>query len=123
MPNDAVGWVTFAGGILGIAAVLTGGVLAAVKPWIESQVRKTVKEAITDASTTFDAKLDGIRLNQAAMSEELGEVRQMETQLEHLATRLENGVSQQVETNSDKIDNVVAAVADLKGWLRGKLGE
>jgi hypothetical protein len=114
-PNSLGGWIAVVSGIALVASIIGGAIVAGVTRWIESKVDRSVHvevpSVVAFALREVNAKLDGIRINQAELSAEMGRVRILET-------KIDNGLTSTVAIIEERQSELVVQVAEIHGWMK-----
>jgi len=117
MPHGLLEWATLAGIVITCTSIVGGAIYSVVRAHInrvvEEKVAAKVDEAvegisaaIVSAVAPLDAKIDGVRLNQSNLSEELSQVKVQGVQLE---AKLENGIKHRLDAVELGVNTLVAA--------------
>ena len=114
-PCTVGGW-----GALVAAVVLTVGAVGGfvfrigryqISNEVDRSVHTEVPAVVALALREVNAKLDGIRINQAELSAEMGRVRILET-------KIDNGITQKIALIEDRQDSLVVQIAEMHGWMQ-----
>lgn len=102
-PETALGWLTLVAIVLGLCSTIIGLIYGALRFFIQAKVAQMVEAAVTEqlaeaigvqvaaALQPTNEKIDGLRINQLAISEGLGQVAVVEAKLENgVKKRLDN---------------------------------
>jgi hypothetical protein len=114
-PETVGAWV---GAILGLVLIVSalGGVMIGlgrnhIASAVARSVHTEVPAVVALALREVNAKLDGIRINQAELSNEVGIVRRLEA-------KIENGLSSKVNSIEERQTVLVTQVAEMHGWMQ-----
>ena len=112
--NQAGVWIAAALGIVLIVSALGGLVLRTGRGHIDNavtrEVHREVPAVVAMALREVNVKLDGIRINQAELSAEVGRVRILET-------KIDNGLTTKVASIDKQQGDLAIQVAEIHGWL------
>ena len=113
-PETVGGWAALLLAVVTVIAII-GGVAVNlltrnINGTVYREVHSEVPPVVALCLREVNVKLDGIRLNQAEMSAELARVRLLES-------KIDNGLSTQVERLDERQRVIVAQVAEMHGWM------
>jgi len=77
------------------------------------EVHTEVPTVVALCLREVNAKLDGIRINQAELSAEVGRVRVLES-------KIDNGLSAKVDRIDERQRLLVVQVAEIHGWVQSR---
>ena len=114
-PETVGGWAALLLAIVTVMAV-TGGVIVKlltrnIDGTVYREVHTEVPAVVALCLREVNAKLDGIRINQAELSAEVGRVRVLES-------KIDNGLSSKVEKIETRQTVLVEQVAEMHGWMQ-----
>jgi len=114
-PETVGGWAALLLAIVTVMAVIGGVVVKLLTRNINGvvyrEVHTEVPTVVAFCLREVNAKLDGIRINQAELSAEVGRVRVLES-------KIDNGLSSKVEKIETRQTVLVEQVAEMHGWMQ-----
>ena len=118
-PETVGGWAALLLAVVTVIAII-GGVAVNlltrnINGTVYREVHTEVPQVVALCLREVNIKLDGIRINQAEMSAELARVRLLES-------KIDNGLSSQVERLDERQRVIVAQVAEMHGWMQTMTG-
>ena len=118
-PETVGGWAALVLAVILIVAAIGGVVVGLQRRNIRSEVYRGVHTEVPPVVALclreVNAKLDGIRINQAELSAEVGRVRVLEA-------KIDNGLTSKVEKIETRQTVLVDQVSEMHGWLKAKNG-
>ena len=114
-PETVGGWAALLLAVVTVVAI-TGGVIVKllgrnIDGTVYREVHTEVPQVVALCLREVNAKLDGIRLNQAELSAEVARVRVLES-------KIDNGLSSKVEKIEERQNVLVEQVAEMHGWMK-----
>ena len=114
-PETVGGWAALLLAVVTVIAV-TGGVIVKlltrnINGTVYREVHTEVPQVVALCLREVNAKLDGIRLNQAELSAEVARVRVLES-------KIDNGLSAKVDRIDERQRLLVVQVAEIHGWVQ-----
>lgn len=115
LPTTLGGWIAVLVGVVVIASTVGGLIVKLGSRHIDERVRREVHvqvpAVVAVALREVNAKLDGIRINQAELSSEVAVVRRLEVQIN-------NGFATRVQNIEDRQSGLIEHVAEMHGWMK-----
>ena len=123
-PEKVGGWAALVLAAVAIVGAVGGVVVGLQRRNIRSEVYREVHtetpQVVAFALREVNAKLDGIRINQAELSAEVGRVRVLES-------KIDNGLTAKVKDIDGKVDRIkqrqitlVGQVGEIHGWMQSR---
>ena len=113
-PETVGGWAAFVLAVVLVVAAIGGVVVKLLSRNINGEVAKEVHREVPAVVALclreVNAKLDGIRINQAELSAEVARVRVLES-------KIDNGLSSRVERIEQRQTLLVTQVSEMHGWM------
>jgi len=114
-PETVGEWAALVLAVITIMAV-TGGVIVKlltrnINGTVYREVHQEVPTVVALCLREVNAKLDGIRINQAELSAEVARVRVLES-------KIDNGLSAKVDRIDERQRLLVVQVAEIHGWVQ-----
>jgi len=118
-PETVGGWAALLLAAVTVIAIIGGVAINLltrnINGTVYREVHREVPPVVALCLREVNIKLDGIRINQAEMSAELARVRLLES-------KIDNGLSTQVERLDERQRVIVAQVAEMHGWMQTMTG-
>ena len=116
-PETVGGWAALLLAVITIMTV-TGGVIVKlltrnINGTVYREVHQEVPTVVALCLREVNAKLDGIRINQAELSAEVARVRLLEA-------KIDNGLSAKVDRIDERQRLLVSQVAEIHGWVQSR---
>ena len=116
-PETVGGWAALVLTVVLIVAAVGGLVVGLQRRNIRSEVYRGVHTEVPTVVALclreVNAKLDGIRINQAELSAEVGRVRVLES-------KIDNGLSAKVDRIDERQRLLVGQVPEIHGWVQSR---
>jgi len=118
-PETVGGWAALLLAVVTVVAVV-GGVIVKlltrnINGTVYREVHTEVPQVVALCLREVNAKLDGIRINQAELSAEVARVRILES-------KIDNGLTSKVEKIETRQTVLVEQVAEMHGWMAASNG-
>ena len=118
-PETVGGWAALLLAAVTVIAIIGGVAINLltrnINGTVYREVHTEVPQVVALCLREVNIKLDGIRINQAEMSAELARVRLLES-------KIDNGLSTQVERLDERQRVIVAQVAEMHGLMQTMIG-
>ena len=116
-PETVGGWAALLLAAVTVVAI-TGGVIVRlltrnINGTVYREVHTEVPQVVALCLREVNAKLDGIRINQAELSAEVARVRVLES-------KIDNGLSAKVDRIDERQRLLVVQVAEIHGWVQSR---
>ena len=116
-PETVGGWAALLLAVITVVAI-TGGVVVKlmtrnINGTVYREVHQEVPTVVALCLREVNAKLDGIRINQAELSAEVARVRLLEA-------KIDNGLSAKVDRIDERQRLLVVQVAEIHGWVQSR---
>jgi len=120
-PETVGGWAALLLAVVTVMAV-TGGVVVKlltrnIDGTVYREVHTEVPTVVALCLREVNAKLDGIRLNQAEVSAELGRVRLLESKIDNGLTSKVDGLDEKVNRIKQRQIALVEKIGEMHGWM------
>ena len=113
-PETVGGWAALLLAVVTVIAVVGGVAINLltrnINGTVYREVHSEVPPVVALCLREVNAKLDGIRINQAELSAEVGRVRVLES-------KIDNGLSAKVDRIDERQRLLVVQVAEMHGWM------
>ncbi len=123
-PDTVGGWVAMLLSVVLIVAAVGGVAVNVLVRYVQStsyrDVHTEVPGVVETALREVNAKLDGIRINQAEASVEIARVRMLETKIDNGLTHKVADIGATVDRIKQRQIALVGQVAEMHGWMQAQ---